>query len=253
MDDAGLRRAALHERRHAVRRRGRRTCPSENPTGVYRRAFSVPPRLAQAPGGAPFRWRRGGAARARERTAASGSSKDARTPAEFDVTGARAPRRAERARRRRRPLVRRELHRGSGSVVARRDLTRRATARDAGTYIADVFARGVLDDGRGRGRLSLAVEIGGDGRRTGSSRRGCSAPAGRDVLERPLERTGERTAGLEHVLRSARAWSAEEPALYTARALARSRAGERARRLPRRLPPRRGARRPPARERRCRS
>ena len=49
-----------------------------------------------------------------------GISKDARTPAEFDVTEPRSPRRPQRARRRRRALVGRELRRGPGSVVARR-------------------------------------------------------------------------------------------------------------------------------------
>ena len=68
-------------RRAAAERAGARTRP-----GIYRRRFRVPRGWRRRRDRARLRRRRGRALRARERRSRSGSSKDSRTPAEFDVT-----------------------------------------------------------------------------------------------------------------------------------------------------------------------
>jgi beta-galactosidase len=197
--------------------------PDENPTGVYRHAFRV-----------PRGWRRSrvvlhfggveGALHVLLNGQPVGIAKDARTPAEFDVTG----------------LVRHDGPNELAAVVVRwsdasfiedqdqwwhagisRSVRLVATPQ---TYIADVFARGTLDENCRQGRLALSVDVGGAAAEWEITAR-LLTPDGRTVLETPLERTGERTAGLEHRLRSTRAWSAEDPALYTLALSLRSRSG----------------------------
>ena len=197
--------------------------PDENPTGIYRREFTVPRgwrrrRLVLHFGGVE------GALHVLLNGQPVGIAKDARTPAEFDVTG----------------LLR---HDGPNELVAvivrwsdasfvedqdqwwhagiSRGVRLLATPE---TYIADVFARGGLDDDSRHGRLALAVDVGGSAG-DWEVRAQLVAPDGRTVFETPLERTGERTASLEHALRSPRRWSAEDPALYSLGLSLRSRAG----------------------------
>ena len=117
LDDAGLRPAALHERRDAVSEpaaeRARAERDGHLPAGIH-----DPPRLALAPCRPPLRRRRGRALRARERRA--GRDREGLAHAGgVRHQRPRPPRRPERARRRRRPLVGRELRRRPGPVVAR--------------------------------------------------------------------------------------------------------------------------------------
>ena len=60
--------------------------PEQNETGIYRRTFTLPRGWRSPARRAPLRRRRGRAVRARERRSRSGSRKDARTPAEFDIS-----------------------------------------------------------------------------------------------------------------------------------------------------------------------
>ena len=181
--------------------------PAENPTGVYRRAFSV-----------PRAWRRRrivlgfGAAEGALYVLLNGSpvgiSKDSRTPAEFDVT----------------ELVR---HDGTNELVAvvlrwsdasfvedqdqwwHAGLSRHVYlyATDE-THIEDVFVRGELDDDCRDGRLVVAASIGGPAS-GGELEARLLDPAGRAVAEAVFQGALELTVG------SPRRWSAEEPALYT--------------------------------------
>jgi beta-galactosidase len=197
--------------------------PGDNPTGVYRREFRV-----------PRGWRRRrivlqfagveGALHVLLNDRPVGIAKDARTPSEFDVTG----------------LVR---HDGPNELVAvvvrwsdasfiedqdqwwHAGISRsvRLVSTPA-TYIADVFARAGLDDDHRHGVLSLAVDVGGPSGDWEIDAR-LVAPNGRRSVEAPLERTGERTASLERVVRAARQWSAEEPSLYSLELSLRSGAG----------------------------
>jgi beta-galactosidase len=197
--------------------------PDENPTGVYRRAFTVPRgwrrrRVVLHFGGVE------GALHVLLNGQPVGIAKDARTPAEFDVTG----------------LVRHDGPNELVAVVVRwsdasfiedqdqwwhagisRGVRLLATPE---TFIADVFARAGLDADCRHGRLALSVEVGGSAGDWEIAAR-LLAPDGRTVLEAPLERTGERSAGLEHLLRRPRKWSAEDPALYTLALSLRSRSG----------------------------
>ena len=174
--------------------------PEENPTGIYRRAFSDPARLGRAADRARLRRHRGGAPRRRQRRSRSASRRTrGRRPSSTSPTSSATPR-AERARRRRRPLVRRELHRGSGSVVACghlarevylrcRRASRTSSARDARRRLPTACSRST----RGGGPLEATL----------------LDPA------RPVVLAGDSPGGSRRALRSPRLWSAEEPALYT--------------------------------------
>ena len=136
--------------------------PEENPTGIFRRSFTVPRdwrrrRIVLGFGGVE------GVLYVLVNGEPVGISKDGRTPAEFDVTD----------------LVR---HGGPNELVAvvvrwsdasfiedqdqwwhaglSRDVYLYATGA---THIADVFARAELDDDYLGGRLSLGVSVGGPG------------------------------------------------------------------------------------------
>jgi beta-galactosidase len=187
--------------------------PEHNPTGVYRRAFSVPRgwrrrRVVLHFGGVE------GALHVLVNGSPVGISKDARTPAEFDVTG----------------LVRHDGPNELVAVVVRWSDASFLEDQDqwwhAGisrgvrligtpaTHVADVFARAGLDEGCRRGRLSLSVEVGGPATDWSLDAR-LVAPDGRTAIEAPLERRGQHTATLERALRAPRRWSAEDPSLYT--------------------------------------
>ena len=158
----------------------------------------------------------------------SGISKDARTPAEFDVTD---------LVRRRGPneLVAVVVRWSDASFIEDQDQwwhagISREVALCADDAIADVFVRADAD-----GRLTVSAE--------GRFEATLLDPRGRTVLAERFRDT------LEARVRSPRLWSAEEPALYT---LVVERRG-RERLVPRRLPHRRDPRPPPARERRGRA
>ncbi len=146
--------------------------PEQNPTGIYRRSFSVPRgwrrrRIVLGFGGVE------GALYVLLNGTPVGMSKDARTPAEFDVT----------------EVVRRDGPNELVAVVVRwsdasfiedqdqwwhAGLSREVYLYATGaTYIADVFARGDLDDAHRDGRLTR----GGLDRRPGRGRRARSPPA----------------------------------------------------------------------------
>ena len=138
-----------------------------------------------------------------------GISKDARTPAEFDVTDVvrhGGPN----------ELVAVVVRWSDASFVEDQDqwwhagLSREVYLYATGaTYIADVFARGDLDDATSR--------------RPSRRRRPRSAgrPRGRELEARLLDPTGGAVAtatfagALELAVASPRRWSAEDPALYT--------------------------------------
>ena len=181
--------------------------PEQNPTGIYRRSFSVPRgwrrrRIVLGFGGVE------GALYVLLNGTPVGMSKDARTPAEFDVT----------------EVVRRDGPNELVAVVVRwsdasfiedqdqwwhAGLSREVYLYATGaTYVADVFARGELDDAHRDGRLSVAASIGGPA-------------AGGELEARLLDPRGTEIATasfaetLELTVTSPRRWSAEDPALYT--------------------------------------
>jgi beta-galactosidase len=198
--------------------------PDANPTGIYTRTFTLPRgwrrrRVVLHFGGVE------GALHVLLNGQPVGISKDSRTPAEFDVT----------------ELVRHDGPNELVAVVVRwsdasfvedqdqwwhagisRGVRLLATPE---TYIEDVFARGGLADDYRGGRLSLSVAVGGSAADWEVAAR-LIAPDGRTLVEQALERTGERTAGLEHDLRSVRSWSAEDPALHRLELSLQSRSGE---------------------------
>ena len=206
LDDAGLRPAALHERRDAVRRAAAarpraRTRRASTGARSRSRAAGVGGRIVLGFGGVE------GALYVLLNGTPVGISKDSRTPAEFDVTD----------------LVR---HDGPNELVAvvvrwsdasfiedqdqwwHAGLSRPVYLYATGaTHIADVFARGELDDAYRDGRLAVAASVGGP-----ASTASSSSPAG------PAGRRCIATAafdGRSSCRQLPRRWSAEDPALYT--------------------------------------
>lgn len=186
--------------------------PDANPTGIYKRSFRV-----------PRGWRRRravlhfggveGVLHVLLNGKPVGIGKDSRTPAEFDVT----------------QLVRHDEPNELIAVVVRWSDASFVEDQDqwwhAGisrgvrlyatppTNVADVFARGDLDNEYRDGFLSLAVDL--DGSLEGATLTAeLLDPDGRKVLDAPLDVVGE-TARLELPVRRPQRWSAEEPALYT--------------------------------------
>jgi beta-galactosidase len=168
--------------------------PEQNPTGIYRRSFTLPRgwharRVVLHFGGAE------GALYVLLNGAPVGLAKDSRTPAEFDVT--------ELVRRRGpNELVAVVVQWSDASFVEDQDHWWHAgISRSVYLYapgsIADVFARGGAD-----GRLILDAPGGVDAR--------LLDPRGRVVLSERL-----REGRLEATVRRPRPWSAEDPALYT--------------------------------------
>jgi beta-galactosidase len=168
--------------------------PDENPTGVYRRRFTVPRswrgrRIVLGFGGVE------GALHVVLNGEPLGLSKDARTPAEFDVTGRVQPGDEN-------ELVAVVVRWSDASFVEDQDqwwhagISRSVYMRVAGAVI-DVFARAGAD-----GVVRLEAP--------GGERARLLDPNGRPVLDEPLV-----DSVLETRVRSPQLWSAEEPALYS--------------------------------------
>ncbi|HEV8687651.1 MAG TPA: glycoside hydrolase family 2 TIM barrel-domain containing protein, partial [Gaiellaceae bacterium] len=174
--------------------------PDENPTGIYRRRFELPRgwrkrRVVLHFGGAE------GALHVLVNGQPVGIAKDSRTPSEFDVT--ELVRHGEPNE-----LVAVVVQWSDASFVEDQDhwwqagLPREVALYSKGeSSIADVFARGDLDEDYKHGLLSVAAE--------GAEAR-LLDPSGRTVLVEPL-----RTGRLDAPVRSPRRWSADDPALYT--------------------------------------
>ncbi len=168
--------------------------PEKNPTGIYRRSFSIPRswagrRIVLGFGGAE------GALHVVLNGHPVGIAKDSRTPAEFDVT--------DLARRGgRNELVAVVVRWSDASFVEDQDQwwhagISRHVAVSAERSIRDVLARA---DATGR----LTVEVDGEGVEAT-----LLDPRGRVVLTEP------RAEQFEARVRSPRLWSAEDPSLYT--------------------------------------
>jgi len=181
--------------------------PAENPTGIYRRSFSIPRswrrrRIVLGFGGAE------GALFVLLNGRPVGLSKDSRTPAEFDVTDlVRHDRPNE--------LVAVVVRWSDASFIEDQDqwwhagLSRDVYLYAPGeTHIADVFARGDLDDAYRHGNLVVTASVGGPGGGKELEIR-LVGPGGKVVA------TGAFHDTLELAVKSPRRWSAEEPNLYT--------------------------------------
>jgi beta-galactosidase len=175
--------------------------PERNPTGIYRRTFTVPRnwrgrRVVLHFGGCE------GALHVVLNGRPVGIAKDSRTPAEFDVTSLLVSGRNE--------LVAVILRWSDASFVEDQDQWWQAgVGREVAlyatspTHVEDVFVRaGLEDDGR-NGKLELAVTVAGGG----SVEARLLDPRGRQVL------TTRVPADVS--VRSPLQWSAERPALYT--------------------------------------
>jgi beta-galactosidase len=169
--------------------------PDENPTGIYRRSFSIPRSWA----GRRIVLRFGGTEGVLHvllNGEPVGIAKDSRTPAEFDVTD--LVRRGGRNE-----LVAVVVRWSDASFVEDQDQwwhagISRSVVVSAGGAIRDVFARAEAD-----GRLTVDVDCSGEVEAT------LLDPRGQVVL-------AERFTGrLEARVRSPRLWSAEEPSLST--------------------------------------
>ena len=169
------------------------TVPEENPTGIYRRTFTVP----RDWGGRRIRLHFGGVEGVLHVLVNGrpvGISKDARTPAEFDVTD---------LVRRRGPneLVAVVVRWSDASFIEDQDQwwhagISREVALCADDAIPDVFVTADAD-----GRLTVSAE--------GRFEATLLDPRGRSVLTERFRDT------LEARVRLPLRWSAEEPALYT--------------------------------------
>ena len=204
--------------------------PEENPTGIYRTRFRLPDgwdgrRIVLHFGGCE------GVLYVHVNGRAVGLSKDARTPAEFDVTEFLRPDGGENE------LIAAVVQWSDASFIEDQDHWWQAGLhRDGFLYatgrphLQDVFARGDLTDDLRDGMLRVVGKVGFSGERHDD----CSLtvrlydPDGRAILERQAVTTkdtpktpwGEarkaRTEiSLEERVRAPRLWSSEAPHLYT--------------------------------------
>ena len=185
------------------------------PTGVYERTFELPAALAGRPRGAPRRRRGERAASSQVNGVEVGVSKDSHLAAEFDITSAVSAGR-EHAPADGRQVVRRDVHRGPGPVVARRHhalrlpctrpagLPRRHPGRSAG--LADDLTTGTLE-------LDVLVAFAGGEPTAGGSRRRSRAVDGafrasRRVAPLPRGATRARATVAAVLQRLASEWHA---------------------------------------------
>jgi beta-galactosidase len=203
--------------------------PDENPTGLYRRSFTAP----QA-----WRGRRAvlhfggceGALYVYLNGQPIGLSKDARTPAEFDVT-----RQIQFGQTN--ELLAVVVQWSDASFIEDQDHWWQAGLHrevfvysTAVPHLQDVFARGELDDGYVDGHLNVTCRIGEYGQAYPGAviEAQLYDDAGRAVFKTPLSASGGGPAGstrgeavpltevtLRQKVRAPRQWSAETPYLYT--------------------------------------
>ncbi|HVO41846.1 MAG TPA: glycoside hydrolase family 2 TIM barrel-domain containing protein, partial [Aggregatilineales bacterium] len=197
--------------------------PDENPTGIYRRAFTVPKtwrgrQIVLLFGGCE------GALYVYVNDQPIGLSKDARTPAEFDISDAVRFGKAN-------ELLAVVVQWSDASYVEDQDHWWQAgIQRDVYVYalgvptLRDVFARGDLSDDLSQGKLHITCKV----QWAGGGPEECQITAqlhdadGHPVLKKPLSaRVSRSTNGafprvvLWDELPSPRLWSAEDPYLYT--------------------------------------
>jgi len=171
--------------------------PEANPTGIYRRRFTVPRGWRRRPVVLSFGAVEG-ALFVLVNGEAVGISKDSRTPAEFDVTD--VVRHGEENE-----VVAVVVRWSDASFVEDQDhwwhagISRGVCLRSS--RIDDLFVYAGLDDDSRHGRLDVT------GRAAGALEARLLDPRGRTVLETPLPADVE--------VRSPQQWSAESPALYT--------------------------------------
>ena len=131
--------------------------PAANPTGLYVRTLRGPGALGGPPDRAPHRGGRERGHRARERP--RGRHRQGFAPRLRVRDRRRARARDEHARGPRRQVVGRELHRGPGRVVARRDHPLGLPVLDRPTYLADIKAIAGLADDLTTGTFDLGVQV----------------------------------------------------------------------------------------------
>ena len=182
LDDARRRVSALHERRHALRHAAPLRARAQ-PDGALPPRVHRPARLGSTPTRAAFRRRRRGAPRARQRTTRRHGQGRADT-GRVRCDRPRRPDSAHRGARRGGALVRCELRRGSGPVVARRHLPRGSPLHDR-----DDPHRGRVRPGGARRRLP---------ERDARNRRERERPGRRSCIARGAPARSERADGLGH-------------------------------------------------------
>ena len=187
--------------------------PERNPTGLYRRDFRLPRewagrRVVLHFGGVE------GVLHVLVNGHAVGLAKDARTPAEFDLTRLVDPLGPNR-------VLAAVVRWSDASFVEDQDqwwhagISREVLLYATGTtYIADVLARGELDDDYRHGTLAVDARVEGLHADVSSVEARLLDPHGSTVLAAPLER-GATGHTLRLPIRSPRRWSAEDPTLYT--------------------------------------
>ena len=187
--------------------------PDHNPTGLYRRAFTLPRgwgrrRVVLHFGGVE------GVAHVVLNGRPVGLDKDARTPPELDVTELVDPTGPN-------ELLVGVVRWSDASFVEDQDqwwhagISREVLLYTTGaTHIADVFARGELEDDYRHGALAVEATVEGPDEGTASLEARLIDPRGRTVLRAPLER-GVTGHVLRLPVRAPHRWSAEDPVLYT--------------------------------------
>ena len=187
--------------------------PEHDPTGLYRRAFTLPRgwgrrRVVLHLGGVE------GVVHVVVNGRPAGLDKDARTPAELDVTDLVDPTGPN-------EILAAVVRWSDASFVEDQDqwwhagISREVLLYTTGTtYIADVFARGELEDDYRDGRLAVDASVGGPDDGSASLEARLLDSRGRTITTATLER-GATGHTLRLPVRSPRRWSAEDPALYT--------------------------------------
>ncbi len=187
--------------------------PEHNPTGLYRRAFTLPRgwgrrRVVLHFGGVE------GVLHVLVNGRPVGLAKDARTPAEFDVTDLVDPAGSNQ-------VLAAVVRWSDASFVEDQDqwwhagISREVLLYSTGkTHIADLFARGELDDDYRDGTLAVDAGVAGPDADVSSVEARLLDPRGRTVLAAPLD-PGAAGHTLRLPVSAPRRWSAEDPALYT--------------------------------------
>ncbi len=213
--------------------------PDENPTGLYRRTFTIPAGWAERRivlhfGGCE------GALYVYVNGEPVGLNKDARTPAEFDISG-----RVHHDRDNELMVVVTQW--SDAAFIEDQDmwwhagLQREVYLYATGTpHLQDVFAVGDLDEHLADGILRVTAKVGFPG----GDCAGCSVEAqlfdsrGKAVLRKPLQaacgdpRLPQGEVHFEQVVKKPKQWSAETPDRYTLVVTLKTPAGEESSRCP---------------------